>query len=122
MSDWGGSSSDFSGEPRKVFVNFLIFNLKHIEFQLFFGGSPKAAIKSLRGLICSLDGESQKKLDEQLKELIKFDDNKLAFRNDIEKIYRNICAYLHKEYLTESYYATPRYPKRGKLGKRDESE
>ena len=112
---WGESPGDFTGEPRKVFVNFLIFNLKQIEAQIFFGGAATAAIKSLRGLIGSLDKKSQKALAEQYKQLIKFDNNGTCGRTEIEDVYRQVCVYLHKEYLKEAYYAKPLHPSKGKM-------
>jgi len=98
---WGESPEDFTGEPRKVFVNFLIFNLKQIEWQIFFGGTATSAIKSLQGLIGSLDGKSQKKLEEEYNQLIKFENNGTCGRNEIINIYRKVCAYLHETYLEE---------------------
>jgi len=112
---WGESPADFTGEPRKVFVNFLIFNLKQIEAQIFFGGPATAAIKSLRGLIGSLDEKSQKKLEQEYNQLIKFDNNGTCGRTEIEDVYRKVCMYLHKEYLKEGYYAKPLRPSKGKM-------
>ena len=98
---WGESPADFTGEPRKVFVNFLIFNLKQIEAQIFFGGSATSAIKSLRGLIGSLDKKSQKRLKDEYDMLIKFENNGTSVRTDIEDAYRKVCAFLHDTYLSE---------------------
>jgi len=112
---WGESPGDFTGEPRKVFVNFLIFNLKQIEAQIFFGGAATTAIKSLRGLIGSLDKKSQKKLEKQYAKLVKFDNNGTCGRNEIEDVYRKVCAYLHEKYLKETYYARPKFES-SKLG------
>ena len=106
---WGESPADFTGEPRKVFVNFLIFNLKQIEAQIFFGGSATSAIKSLRGLIGSLDKKSQKKLEKEYSLLIKFENNGTSVRTDIEEVYRKVCAFLHENYLKEGYYAVPKF-------------
>jgi len=98
---WGESPGDFTGEPRKVFVNFLIFNLKQIEAQIFFGGAATTAIKSLRGLIGSLDKKSQKALTKPYNKLLKFDNNGTCGRKEIEDVYREICAFLHDTYLSE---------------------
>jgi len=98
---WGESPADFTGEPRKVFVNFLIFNLKQIEAQIFFGGSASSAIISLQGLIGSLDEKSQKKLEEEYNQLRKFESTGTCGRAEIINIYRKVCAYLHETYLEE---------------------
>jgi len=100
---WGESPEDFTGEPRKVFVNFLIYNLKQIEWQIFFEGSATSAIKSLQGLIGSLDEKSQKKLEEEYNQLIKFEATGMCGRAEIKEIYRKVCAYLHETYLEELY-------------------
>jgi len=113
---WGESPADFTGEPRKVFVNFLIFNLKQIEAQIFFGGAATTAIKSLRGLIGSLDKKSQKALTEPYNKLLKFDNNGTCGRKEIEDVYREVCAFLHDNYLKEGYYAKPLRPSKGKMG------
>jgi len=80
---WGESPEDFTAEPKKVFVNFLIFNLKQIEWQIYFDGTATSAIKSLRGLIGSLDEKSQKKLEKEYAKLVKF--NKLG--SLLERVY-----------------------------------
>jgi len=98
---WGENPADFTGEPKKVFVNFLIFNMKQIEAQIFFGGSARAAIISLQGLIGSLDEKSQKKLVDEYSQLTKFENNGTASKTEIKGIYNKVCAYLHETYLEE---------------------
>lgn len=105
---------DLTQETKKVFANFLIFNMKQIEFQIFFSRDVAAAIRSMRGLIGSLDEKGHKKLDSQLKRLEEFDAGRGCSRLEIEQIYREICAYLHKAFLREQYFARPRYQS-GKL-------
>ncbi len=60
-------------EPRKVFVNFLIYNMKQIEFQIYFTRKLSPAVKMLRGLLGSLDFDSQATLKEQMEALQRFD-------------------------------------------------
>ena len=98
---WGTQPTDFLGEPRKVFINFLIWNLKEIETQLFFGGRASQAVSRLRGLISVLDVKSQQQLEPQLKKLLEFDGGKPYYKTDVEIIFREVTAYLHETYLKE---------------------
>jgi hypothetical protein len=92
---------DLTQEPKKVFVNLIIWNMKIIETQIYFSGIVSAAVRSLRGLIGSLSENSQKKLESQLKQLKDFSDNGRFTSGDIEEIYQQVSAYLHKTYLAE---------------------
>jgi len=113
MAEWGAQPGDFLGEPRKVFINFLIWNLKEIETQLFFGGRASQAVSRLRGLITSLDPESKKKLEPQLKKLQQFDAGTPYYKADVETLFNEVCSHLHASYLKEVSYATPRRPSKG---------
>ena len=95
---------DLNQEPRKVFVNFLIYNIKEIEGQLFFGGRTSLAIRGLRGLISSLDEKSQKALEKHYNKLMGYESNILMLesKTDLEKIYREVSAFLHNSYLKEA--------------------
>ena len=100
---------DLTQEPKKVFVNFLIFNMKMIETQIYFSGTVSAAVRSLRGLIGSLSEKSQKTLKPQLQKLTEFSNNGRFTSSDIETIYQVVCAYLHKTYLKDVGIAQPRH-------------
>jgi len=108
---WGEHPEDFTGEPKKVFVNFLIFNLKQIEWQIFFGRTATSAIISMQGLIGSLDEKSQKKLEKEYNQLVEFENNGNCGRTEIKNIYRKVCAYLHEAYLKEFTSVRPLNPK-----------
>ncbi len=107
--EWGSQPFDFDQEPRKVFINFLIYNMKQIEFQIFFTRKLSPAVKSLRGLIGSLDAKSQKTLKRLYESLVRFDATGNFQRSDVEHIYNEVCAYLHKTYLKEMWLARPKY-------------
>ena len=113
---WGEKPEDFTGDPKKVFVNFLIFNLKLIEAQIFFGGSARLAIISLQGLIGSLDEKSQKKLANEYSQLTTFENDGTASRTEIRTIYNKVCAFLHENYLKEVGIAFPTRPSKRKMG------
>ena len=120
------SSEDFdlNQEPRKVFVNFLIYNIKEIEWQLFFGGRTSLAIRGLRGLISSLDGKSKAKLKQHYDKLIGYESNLLTLnsKTELETIFQEVLTYLHENYLKEAFFAKPRFATRGKLGERNDGE
>ena len=123
MTGFGSEDFDLTQEPRKVFVNFLIFNMKLIEQKIFFDGEATSAIRPLRGLIKSLDSKSQKRLKPQLDRLLRYErDIRLCSREEIEHTYGEVSTYLHATYLKEAFYARPRHPKRGKLGERNDGE
>ena len=100
---------DLTQEPKKVFVNFILFNMKIIETQIYFSGTVSAAVTSLRGLIGSLNQQSQKKLKPELEKLKEYASNGRFTRLDIETIYQDVSAYLHKTYLKEVGIAHPRH-------------
>ena len=120
------SSEDFdlNQEPRKVFVNFLIYNIKEIEGQLFFGGRTSLAIRGLRGLISSLDGKSKKTLKKHYDKLIGYETNILTLnsKTELETIFQEVLTYLHENYLKEAFFAKPRFATRGKLGERNDGD
>ena len=109
---WGREPTDFLGEPRKVFVNYLIWTSKIVEENLFMGGKVSMAVRAMRALIAKLDEKSKKKLKPQLDRLLEIETNVLTLnsRTELEQIFSEILTYLHESYLKESYYATPRYP------------
>ncbi len=107
--EWGSQPFDFDQEPRKVFVNFLIYNMKQIEFQIYFTRKLSPSVKMLRGLIGSLDFKSQDALKNQKEALQRFDATGNFQRGDVEKIYDEVCGYLHETFLKEFNYATPKF-------------
>ena len=114
------SSEDFdlNQEPRKVFVNFLIYNIKEIEWQLFFGGRTSLAIRGLRGLISSLDGKSKQTLKKHYDKLIGYETNILTLnsKTELETIFQEVLTYLHENYLKEAIYAKPLRPSKSRMG------
>jgi len=116
LSVWGEASSDFSGEPRKVFINFLIWNIKSIEDRIYFLSKVSTAIVPLMGLIDSLDKKSKKALKTQYAQLKGMKEGKASLHNGVvEGIYREILTYLHENFLQEVRLARPKYPP-SKLG------
>lgn len=107
---WGEKPEDFIGEPKNVFVNFLIWNLKNISTFLFYNRQFSKAIGPLMETIASLDDKSQKKLKNQYKQLEAFwvGENKPTSM-ELETIYREVVAYLHKTYLKQAFFAKPRF-------------
>ena len=115
--EWGSQPVDFNQEPKKVFVNYLIWTSKIVEENLFMGGRVSLAVRAMRGLIAKLDEKSKEKLKPQLDRLLEIESNMLTLnsRTDLEILFSDILSYLHEAYLKESYYARPKY-KTGKLG------
>ena len=114
---WGERPEDFTGEPKNVFVNFLIWNLKNISTFLFYNRQFAMAIGPLMETIASLDSESQKKLESQYKALENFWLGKKPYEPmDLETIYREVVAYLHETYLREVRFAKPLKPSKDKMG------
>jgi len=111
MAQWGSQPVDFNQEPRKVFINFLIWNIKEIETQLFYGGRTSHAIRLLQGLISSLDQKSQKALETQFDKLLGYESNilTLSSRTELVTIYKATLAFLHETYLKEVQFARPKY-------------
>jgi len=102
---------DLTQEPRKVFVNFLILNINQVEQMLYFSRSFISAVRPLRGLIGSLNTQSQEKLEPQLKQLQSFEANiNLCSRETLEQIYREVLRFLHATYLKEIQFARPKHP------------
>ena len=109
---WGSNPLDFNQEPKKVFVNYLIWTAKIVEESLFMGGKISLAVRAMRGLIAKLDETSKKKLKPQLDRLMEIESNMLTLnsRTDLEILFSDILSYLHDVYLKESYYVTPLNP------------
>jgi len=57
--EWGDGSTDFVGDPRKVFINYLIFLIKEIESRIYLYSKVSTAIVPLMGLVDSLDDKSK---------------------------------------------------------------
>jgi len=113
----GIEPGDFQGEPKKVFVNLLIKNVFMIEQRIFFESRYLAAIEPLQGLINSLRQGSTEALDKQYKELQSFEANtNLLTVARIKEIYRDVMAFLHKNYLQDSYFAKPLNPDPKRIG------
>jgi len=114
------SDDDFAlnQEPKKMFCSFLIYNIKEIEWQLFFGGRTSLAIRGLRGLISSLDGKSKTKLKEHYDKLIGYESNLLTLnsKTELETIFQEVLTYLHENYLKEAIYAKPLRPSKSRMG------
>lgn len=115
--EWGSQPLDFNQEPRKVFVNWLIWTGKVVEEQLYMGGKTSLAVRGMRALINKLDEKSKEKLKPQLDRLLEIESNVLSLnsRIDLEQIFSEILSYLHNTYLKESYYAKPKYPTKTEL-------
>ena len=110
--EWGSEPVDFNQEPKKVFVNWLIWTGKIVEEQLYMGGKISLAVRAMRGLIAKLDKKSKEKLKPQLDRLMEIESNMLTLnsRTDLEQLFSDILSYLHNVYLKESYYVTPLNP------------
>lgn len=114
--EWDEMPADFAGEPRKVFINLLIWSIKQIEYKIYYVSKVSTAINPLMGLIDSLDKKTKKTLKTQYDQLKGIKEGKIGLgQGDIEGIYREVLTYLHNTYLAEVRFATPKYP-RGKLG------
>lgn len=113
MADrWGREPVDFNQEPKKVFVNWLIWTGKIVEESLFMGGKTSTAVRAMRGLIAKLDQKSKAKLKPQLDRLLAIEQNVLTLnsKTELENIFSVIISYLHDTYLKESYFARPLNP------------
>ena len=115
--EWGSEPVDFNQEPRKVFVNYLIWTSKIVEESLFMGGKTSMAVRAMRGLINKLDEKSKEKLKPQLDRLLEIEQNVLTLnsKTELEEIFSTILSYLHNTYLKESYFARPKYPSKTEL-------
>ena len=109
--EWGSQPVDFNQEPKKVFVNYLIWTSKIVEESLFMGGRVSLAVRAMRGLIAKLDEKSKEKLKPQLDRLLEIESNMLTLnsRTDLEQIFSEILSYLHESYLKEVNFARPTY-------------
>lgn len=101
---------DFTQEPRNVFVNMLIWNLKGIEESLYsvINFDANSVARKIIGLIDTLDAGSQKTLEPQRKHLEEMTrGTKPRNFNDLADLYRTVSSYLHKTYLAEAFRARP---------------
>jgi len=116
MKEWGEMATDFQGEPRKVFINFLIWNIKQIEDKIYYQHRFSTAVTPLMGLIDSLDIKSKGTLKEQYAKLEDVNRGKTALTYGmLETVYKEVLSYLHNTYLAEVRFAKPRYPSDRKL-------
>ena len=107
---WGEKPEDFTGEPHKVFINFLIWNIKQIETCIYMFRRGTLASHMLMGLIDSLDDKSKEKLKKEYLELIAFrGGTRTMLVGDAERIYRVVLNHLHDTYLRAVGYAIPRF-------------
>jgi len=115
--EWGEEATDFVGDPRKVFINYLIFLIKEIESRIYLYSKVSTAIVPLMGLVDSLDEKSKKTLKEQYDRLKAMKEGKMGLHNGVvEGLYREVLTYLHNTYLAEVRFAVPKYPGSSKLG------
>ena len=116
VKEWGETTTDFVGDPRKVFINYLIFLIKEIEYRIYLCSKVSTAIVPLMGLIDSLDETSKDKLKTQYEQLKGMKEGKVRIQNGVvEELYRMVLTYLHGTYLAEVRWAKPRYPSDRKL-------
>jgi len=80
--EWGEMTTDFQGDPRKVFINYLIFLIKEIENRIYLYSKVSTAIVPLMGLIDSLDEKSKKTLKEQYDQLEGMKEGKVGLRTN----------------------------------------
>jgi len=94
---------DLMLEPRKVFINVvLIPTIRQVEALIYSGTFLTKAIRPLKGLIDSLDEQSQDRLAPQYEMLEAMErDINLVSVPKMQEIYRTILTYLHKTYLKE---------------------
>jgi hypothetical protein len=106
---------DFSENPRKAFIGFLIYQLQPVVIGLYGNsqGMKRRSISALVGIIDSLDNHSQTSLEPERKALE--DELKTTveqFNDDtLHGIYARVTAYLHKTYLAEINWFKPMNPK-----------
>jgi len=113
---WGEKPEDFTGEPHKVFINFLIWNIKQIETCIYMFRKGTLASHMLMGLIDSLADESKEKLKQEYEELENFYfGRRTMFVGDVERIYRVVLNHLHDKYLRNIHLAFPTRPSKVKL-------
>jgi len=111
MSDWGSEPLDFNQEPKKVFINLLIWDIKIIQTLLYLHDKPLSAIVPMIGIIDSLDENSKQKLTEERKELISFCKNtNLCTTAEMQRIYSKILNHLHSGLLKNAFLARPKHP------------
>lgn len=111
QKEFGSEPTDFNQEPRKVFLNLLLWNVKIIETHIYMQRNSSAALRALMGLIDSLDQKSKKDLGERYDQLKEVSEGKSPLYDGmLEEAFSEILSYLHEGYLKEMRFATPRYP------------
>jgi len=109
-------ATDFQGDPRKVFINYLIFLIKEIENRIYLYSKVSTAIVPLMGLIDSLDEKSKNKLKTQYDQLKGMKEGKVGLRTGVvEELYRQVLTYLHNTYLAEVRFARPIRPSKDRM-------
>lgn len=101
-------------EIKNAFVTSLIrvqFQLEELIFR--FRGQHYKILDGLKGIILSLDEDSQKKLKKQLDKIYAYLEGKDTVHTDrdIDELYSEIAIYLHKTYLKEVRFARPKFGK-----------
>jgi len=95
-------SIDFSQEPKKVFLSYLIKQLSLAEFYIFVSIDDARGLNVLDGIIDSLNEASQTALKEIHDEI-----NRGSFgkkRTNARDMYAKVSAYLAKTYLEECQF------------------
>lgn len=111
---------DFTQDPRKVFLVFLIRELSAASFYLFHitPAQEMKALDIMDGIISSLDKKSQdtlKALHEKIRNGAYTNSTPLTSK-EIRAAYQELSIYLHETFLKEAIRAHPLYRKKGHLG------
>jgi hypothetical protein len=103
----------FDQDPRKVFINFLIYQLNYTVSGIYSYTArlQRRSIRPLMGLIASLDERSKQALKDKYEELVRFDRTGNWTLGGLQEIYDNVLSYLHRTYLSEISYVKPLNPK-----------
>jgi len=110
MSGWGSEPLDFNQEPKKVFINLLIWDIKIIQTLLYLQDKPLSAIVPMMGTIDSLDENSKKMLTKEREQLASFCKNtNLCTTQEMHRIYSKVLNYLHSG-LLKNFLARPKHP------------
>lgn len=104
-------NNDYGQSPRNYFVNTLIQITRDIYYMIFVKRVSIIEIyPALKGVIGSLNEESQKDLAPLYKKIEQFENRQVRVtRHDIEKTYNELMQYLHTGYLKEVNWIKPRF-------------
>jgi hypothetical protein len=109
-------SIEFSGEPKKYFVNKLIFMTTDIEQRIYLGGmSTTQTLSALEGIIAILKPADKEALKNTIATIHKYQDrvNQVKTRQ-LRNLFSNLMDYLHTGWLKE-LGARPKFSKKGHL-------